>query len=77
METLPFWDTAKVGQLCRIPCYNVDEHGDLVQDCFNDALGTMTANGFRTHGGHLIDPRITWFVCKEHSGEGYAVFESA
>ena len=75
-EGIPFWDEAKAGELCRIPCHNADENGDITVDCFNDARGTMTTNGlFRTRGGHLINPRLTVFVCPEHSGTGRPTYE--
>jgi len=75
-STLPFWDTANAGELCRIPCHPTDENGDITADCFNDGLGRMRADGLvDTASGHRIDPKTTIFVCIEHSGEGHPIFE--
>ena len=76
-NTFRFWDKAIAGELCMVPCHNTNENGDITEDCFNNALVTMRADGLvDTQGGLIIDPKVTVFICRQHSGQDYSIWQS-
>ena len=76
MPDAPFWDTARAGERCVVPCWPNDEHGDGI-DCPALLEGRMTvARLFEplAVGLPAFDPGHTIWLCELHGDDGVQTF---
>ena len=72
--TIPFWDVARPGELCAVPCWPLDADGDAV-DCPASTLlvGVLGEDDlFRAEEEPTFDPTQVGYVCKNCAPDGVA-----
>lgn len=67
---IPFWDSARPGELCAVPCWPEDQNGDAI-DCksLNVLVGVLDESGiFRAEDAPAFNPNRTIWVCGKERG---------
>ena len=65
---MPFWDEARTGELCAVPCWPSDLEGNAV-DCEGAVmlLGVLGEDGlFRAEEAAPFNPAEVTYVCRRH-----------
>ena len=67
---LVFWDEARSGEFCAIPCWPVDARGDAY-DCEDSIIlvGVLGDDGlFRAEETPVFDPKYYGYICSKDGG---------